>query len=242
MSVVDDPLEELRRRDEDRLERLNQRDREAERAPADVALFGGGNWPDDETRPVVRPRSELRPALGPEARRRRKRWEKRRRRESRRLRRRERRARRREREAITNLQTKGEVKVSNSMFDSYLQYRAEGIAPKPAAELAAALYGKNTAEEVRQLQVTLEALEDRDRPPGAGEPMVKVPAGVESLYLSERRAGRSDADATRATAHSYQYDPVQLERQLERPREQFRRELEAWTPRAESEPKEEAHA
>jgi hypothetical protein len=40
-SVIDDPLEELRRREEGRLDALDRRDREAEKSPANVALFGG---------------------------------------------------------------------------------------------------------------------------------------------------------------------------------------------------------
>jgi hypothetical protein len=117
------------------------------------------------------------------------------------------------------------------MFDSYLQYRDEGCAPKAAAELTARLYGKTTAEEVRRLQVTLEALEQRDRPPGT-ETTVAIPAGVGSLYLSERRAGRSHARAREAVKHAYAYDGVDLDRQLVRPQARFESELLAWTPSA----------
>lgn len=116
------------------------------------------------------------------------------------------------------------------MYECYAQYRAEGCAPKAAAELVAELYGKKSTEEVRELRAILEALEQRDRPTGAGEPTVKIAAGVASYYLQERRAGRSDAEATRLTAHAYQYSGPDLDRQLRRPREQFEQELEAWRP------------
>jgi hypothetical protein len=120
-----------------------------------------------------------------------------------------------------------------SMYEVYAQFRAEGMAPKPAAESTGRLYGKTSQEEVRQLQVTLEALEARDLAPGAAEP-VKIAAGVASYYLQERRAGRSDAEATRLTAHTYGYAGTDLDRQLRRPREQFERELEAWQPSSQS--------
>jgi hypothetical protein len=41
VSAADDPLEELRRREEDRLDALDRRDRDREKSPATVALFGG---------------------------------------------------------------------------------------------------------------------------------------------------------------------------------------------------------
>jgi hypothetical protein len=94
VSAADDRLEELRRRDDERLERLDSRDRAGEKAPVSAALFGGGDWFDDEPAPAVR-RSELRPALHGSTRHRR-RWERRAKRNARRRRRRERRALQRE--------------------------------------------------------------------------------------------------------------------------------------------------
>jgi hypothetical protein len=126
------------------------------------------------------------------------------------------------------------------MFETYLSHRADGCSPRTAAQMTAQLYGKTDPEDARLLLITLEALEQPDRPPGAGEPTVKVPTGLGSLYLSERRAGRSHSRAREAVRHAYQYDGVDLDRQLVRPQAQFESELLAWTPRAESESLKEA--
>jgi len=100
--------------------------------------------------------------------------------------------------------------------------------------LTAASFGKKDAQEVRDLQATLERLEQRDRPPGGGEPEVKIATGVASLYLQERRAGRSHAEARASTSHSFGYRGVDLDRQLDRPQRVYEREREATTPRPEA--------
>jgi hypothetical protein len=114
-----------------------------------------------------------------------------------------------------------------SMYEVYLQHRAEGCSPRAATELTAQLYGQTDAEEIRRLQVTLESIEKRDRPPGDGEPSVKVAAGIAALYLQERRNGASHSLARDACVHAYGARGQALDQQLTRPRREFEAELAA---------------
>jgi len=113
------------------------------------------------------------------------------------------------------------------MYECYRLHRDEGCAPRAATELVAKLYGKEDAEEIRQLQGTLERIEERDRPPGDGEPPVKVATGIASLYLQERRRGASDTRARDACTHAYGVRGQALDQQLVRARREFDAELAA---------------
>jgi hypothetical protein len=120
------------------------------------------------------------------------------------------------------------VKKVKSLFACYLQHRAEGCAPKAATELTAALFGKEDAQEVLDLQVTLEGLEERDRPTGVGP--IEQPNGIAQTYLRERRAGESHEEARRLAGHAYGHRGESLDEAVSRPARAFERELEAARP------------
>jgi hypothetical protein len=116
----------------------------------------------------------------------------------------------------------------NGVYQSYLQYRQQGCSQRAASQLAAKLYGRTSEEDVRSLEVTMCALEERDTPKGAAGPPIQVPAdNLVGVYLAERRGGKSHTEAREAASHSSGHRGQGLDQQLERPRAKFERETRA---------------
>jgi hypothetical protein len=114
------------------------------------------------------------------------------------------------------------------MYEVYRQHRAKGASPRTATQLTGKLYGKRDAEELRHLQVTLEALELRDEPRDPDRP-VQVPTGPADFYLAERRAGVTHADARERTGHAYGRRGDDLDVAIARALRDFEREVAATT-------------
>jgi hypothetical protein len=75
-------------------------------------------------------------------------------------------------------------------------------------------------------------LEARDRP----SEEIRLPSGIASLYLRERRAGSNHTDARRAAGHGFGHRGQALDIAIERAVREFESELEAVASRPADEP------